>query len=228
MNPYKYPNLVDNSLLNEIENNFGNNGAQAFQAPIVGGEQSQPLQEISSVGSQQGSQPALARAAETYNPSGYVDSSYNSAGYGNSYSYGSSQGSGYSAVNTQGSGSSSGYFPDCPSLFCFSADTTIKLSNGQTKRIDELNINDWVLSANTSQVNILSCIYNIFRLASPVSIIGFTRCQKSRPNSFELNSLTEISLKSLLNIISTKQSAVTKMNSFHSIKSIISQSLLRT
>lgn len=53
-------------------------------------------------------------------------------------SYGGGYGGGYGA----GGGGSS--------LYCFTADTMVTLANGEQKRMDEIKINDWVMSANRS------------------------------------------------------------------------------
>ena len=37
-------------------------------------------------------------------------------------------------------------------FFCFSADTLVRLASGGVKRMDELTINDWVLSANSEKL----------------------------------------------------------------------------
>lgn len=49
-----------------------------------------------------------------------------------------------------GGGGTSGVIP-C-SLMCFSADTKVYLLNGETKRLDELKIDDWVMSENITKV----------------------------------------------------------------------------
>lgn len=144
-------NLVDHLLTDEIRggfSNFENQRAQAFQAPTFVGSESAPLQEISNVASQAGQ----SAVQQNYYGQSYSDASASQNYYGNGYSYGNSQGSGYSAVNTQGSDAGSSFLQFCPSMYCFSADTNVRLSNGEIKRMDELNINDWVLSADDSQV----------------------------------------------------------------------------
>ncbi|KAI6191531.1 hypothetical protein M3Y97_00238400 [Aphelenchoides bicaudatus] len=57
-----------------------------------------------------------------------------------------------------------GYGGGGSSMFCFSADTTVRMSDGETKRMDELNVGDWIQSANTSQVvytNVKSWIHKM-------------------------------------------------------------------
>jgi hypothetical protein len=78
-------------------------------------------------------QRPAARASPTYNVPSYNDINYNQVCCSSGTSYWPSQSS---------------------SLFCFSADTQVRLSHGKTKRMDELNIDDWVFSANDSQVTI--------------------------------------------------------------------------
>ena len=48
-------------------------------------------------------------------------------------------------------------YPSCPSgmnsgYFCFSADTLVQLASGKVKRMDELSIDDWVLSATDKEI----------------------------------------------------------------------------
>jgi hypothetical protein len=144
-------NLVDDSVVDQIINSFPNpannrNKTKAFQAPTY-------------VASQSGQNVAQ----QTYYGSGYGDSSNSGGGTCYSYGqlYGNNPGSGYFTGNTQGSGYSGiniqglGPYPNCPTYFCFSADTMVRLFNGEIKRMDQLEVNDWVMSGTDSGVKFI-------------------------------------------------------------------------
>uniref|UniRef100_A0AC34QKX9 Uncharacterized protein n=1 Tax=Panagrolaimus sp. JU765 TaxID=591449 RepID=A0AC34QKX9_9BILA len=59
--------------------------------------------------------------------------------------------SGYYPVNTGGSGGGWSSWLEC-GFFCFSSDTLVKLSTGDMKRMDELEIEDWILSADPDKM----------------------------------------------------------------------------
>lgn len=59
--------------------------------------------------------------------------------------YGSYGGSGYGGSGYGGSGGGSGFY-------CFTADSMVKLSNGEIKQMDKLSVGDWVMTENNTQV----------------------------------------------------------------------------
>lgn len=61
--------------------------------------------------------------------------------------------------------------------FCFSGDTRVRLANGEMKRMDELQLNEWVMSANASRTVYSSVESWIHRL--PAKPAKFHRLQLS-------------------------------------------------
>lgn len=43
-------------------------------------------------------------------------------------------------------------------MYCFSSDMNVEISSGEIKRMDELKVNDWILSAKNADV-----ILNVFK-----------------------------------------------------------------
>uniref|UniRef100_A0AC34FSB1 Uncharacterized protein n=1 Tax=Panagrolaimus sp. ES5 TaxID=591445 RepID=A0AC34FSB1_9BILA len=62
---------------------------------------------------------------------------------------GSSSSNGYYPVSQQQSAASSGC---CSNMMCFTGDMLVTLMNGTKKRMDELTVNDWVLSAGGNRI----------------------------------------------------------------------------
>ncbi|KAI6173326.1 Intein splicing protein [Aphelenchoides besseyi] len=180
--PHEFAVDIEDKVYEEISSRFvrvekhgKGQGALAFQVPIQAGGQ-QPLQEIG--GNQPGGQiisqtnevvlqptgqeqvvqgPFVAepdaiveevQAVEGLElppgqvPQGLIEPVAQPAApaYGGAPAYGNGYGTGY------GSGGGGG------SMFCFTADTMVRLSSGEQKRMDELKQGDWVLSANGSQM----------------------------------------------------------------------------
>jgi hypothetical protein len=146
-------------VTDEILNGFANyldNRVQAFEAPIEVVAQSSPLQQIESqlvniqqgpIDGQTGEQDPIDaetvfESSKTHGVPTYKDSDHTSSSC--------RRGSTCPPVQTPTCGCY--YYSCCQSTFCFSADTTVRLSDGAVKRMDELNVNDWIMSANGSRV----------------------------------------------------------------------------
>ncbi|CAD5227574.1 unnamed protein product [Bursaphelenchus okinawaensis] len=104
-------------------NSVGGGGETVVQGPFVAdGEADEVVDAIQGLELPEGQVPA-----------GLVESAPAAPAYSGGY------GGGYGAGGGGGG-----------SAFCFSADTMVTMADGTTKRMDELNVNDWVLSANQS------------------------------------------------------------------------------
>uniref|UniRef100_A0A915D2K5 Uncharacterized protein n=1 Tax=Ditylenchus dipsaci TaxID=166011 RepID=A0A915D2K5_9BILA len=89
--------------------------------------------------------PAQAAVpASDFGSGGYGSGGYGSGGYGSGGSGGYGSG-GYGGGGSGGGGGGSGFL-------CFTADTLVRTANGANKRMDELKIGEWVLSANRTQL----------------------------------------------------------------------------
>uniref|UniRef100_A0A914C738 Uncharacterized protein n=1 Tax=Acrobeloides nanus TaxID=290746 RepID=A0A914C738_9BILA len=135
-----------NPFQNLASNSQTNQQTKALGVPNVQIDQQQQAQGVANVQAQPSSQQAIAQGVRTHDVPTVVEANGQDViiyrGPAASYSPPQSapaQSAGYYPAATGGAG-----------LFCFSGDTEVIMNDGETKRMDELKVGDWIMSVDNS------------------------------------------------------------------------------